>query len=195
MSGDQKRDHSVVYVIVTVVAVLALLPCCGGIGVALVLPAVQAAREAARRQAAEQNLRSLSGALANYQQTGGGWSADEVHAGSTPSLEPSGRITCLATLTELEPEFPWFENSVEQGSVTHSDGTAPRATFVLTSPPNHAGRTVRVLFKYAGAAAPDPPEAAQTGRTFRFDLPERFLASEQDTIDNQGIARLELEPE
>lgn len=193
MTGDQKRDHSMVYVIVTAVAVLALLPCCGGIGIALVLPAVQAAREAARRQAAEQNLRSLSEAVANYQQTSGGWPADRSMSGSGTSLEPVQLITCLATLTELEPEFPWFENSVEQGSVAHSDGIAPRATFVITSPPDHVGRQVHVLFKYSGAAVPNPPEPGHVGRTFRFVLTERFLTSEHDTIDNQGIARFELE--
>ncbi|MCO6456351.1 MAG: hypothetical protein J5I93_13715 [Pirellulaceae bacterium] len=190
MSGDQKRDHTVVYVIALAVAVLALLPCCGGIGVALVLPAVQAAR----RQAAEQNLRRLSEAVANYHQTNNGWPADRHLAESGASLEPGQRIACTATLTELEPEFPWFENSVEQGDVAHSDGKAPRATFVLVSPPAHAGRQVRVLFKYAGAAA-RPPEIGHVGRTYRMDLPERFLAGQYDTIDNQELAGFALESE
>jgi type II secretory pathway pseudopilin PulG len=39
--------------------------CCGG--VALLLPAVQAAREAARRQQAENNIRQIGEALRNYQ--------------------------------------------------------------------------------------------------------------------------------
>jgi hypothetical protein len=39
--------------------------CCGG--VALLLPAVQAAREAARRQQAENNIRQIGEAIRNYQ--------------------------------------------------------------------------------------------------------------------------------
>jgi uncharacterized protein YwqG len=64
---DAPRNNNslvIVLVVLAVVAGLALL-CCGG-GAVFLLPAVQQAREAMRRQQAQNNLRQLGEALRNY---------------------------------------------------------------------------------------------------------------------------------
>lgn len=78
---DERKSNRTLVIILLTLAILAgaTLFCCGG-GVLLLLPAVQQAREAMRRQQAENNLRQIGEALKNYQDLNRGRQSSSVHA-------------------------------------------------------------------------------------------------------------------
>jgi len=105
---------------------------------------------------------------------------------------PKTYVTCQATFSAYESDYRWFDDS----GVGHDDGTAPLSTFVLVEPAKYADRTVGILFKYApDATTPSPPEDADVGRQFTFDVPEDFLSGEYKTIDNTTVRNFrKIEP-
>jgi len=75
---------------------------CGGILIALLLPAIQAAREAARRTQCNNNLKNISLSLQNYHDTYKSFPAGAMHAGTKGSSERIGPSWWVGSLPFLE---------------------------------------------------------------------------------------------
>jgi len=95
--------------LVLVIAILGCLFVCGGIGVALLLPAIQAAREAARRAQSSNNLKQIGLALHNYHDTFGCF-PPAVVTDDDGKLLYSGRVLLLPFLNQ-EAMYNQFDKS------------------------------------------------------------------------------------
>jgi hypothetical protein len=87
-----------------VIALAAILPlvACGGILVALLLPAIQASREAARRMQCNNNLRQIALGLQNYHDTYKVFPAGASHAGPASESARIGPSWWVGTLPFCE---------------------------------------------------------------------------------------------
>src|SRR3954462_6657196 len=98
--------------IVVVIGVLASLFVCGGVCLALLLPAVQAARQAARRAQSSNNLKQIMIALHNYHDANGSFPPAVVTDADGQPLY-SGRVLLLPYLNQaalqssLDLAEPW----------------------------------------------------------------------------------------
>lgn len=123
-----------------------------------------------------------------------GCTTDKI--GGRSSAPPPAYVRCVGQFTDLESDYPWFENWVDpDGNESHGDGSSPRAVFRIVSPSNHADRIVGVLYKYQGKDLPSPPDPAAKGKMFSFELPEDFFTGNFVTIDNGIVRNLKMEPE
>ncbi len=105
-----------------------------------------------------------------------------------PPAVAAGLVRCEGELVSVA-SHPWHQQvSGEQGGDSVDDGVSPLATFRLTAPPEVAGRTVGVLFKYA--KKPAPPTDTDVGKKFSLDLPRAFLDGTFATLDNDQVTNL-----
>jgi len=101
-------NRRVLLIIVLAVLVGCMIVCCG-VGTLVLPPAIQQAREAARRQQAAENLRQIDIALKNYHAT---YHGKLTQRRGTPAMQEDG---------SLNPEFPVVEGKyrmAETWSVT-----------------------------------------------------------------------------
>ncbi|MBU1243419.1 hypothetical protein KKD52_03140 [Myxococcota bacterium] len=100
----------------------------------------------------------------------------------------AGFVRCEGELVSVE-SHPWHQQvSGGQGGDSVDDGVSPLASFRIIAPPEAAGRTVGVLFKYAKQAA--APPSTDTGKRFTLDLPGTFLDGSFATLDNDQVMNL-----
>lgn len=90
-----------------IIGVIGMLFVCGGILVALLLPAVQAAREAARRSQSSNNLKQIGLALHNYHDTYGTFPPAVVNDANGQPLY-SGRVLLLPFMDQ-KPLYDSFD--------------------------------------------------------------------------------------
>ncbi len=192
MSNGKNVSPFILLVILTGVGCSALV-CCG-VGTALLLPAIQSAREAARRHEVEENLKQLAAALKNYDQADAVPETNDARnidgTGIRRSANLPKYVKCQAVLADYEEDYPWFENWTKNGHEVHADGNSPRALFIISHPAEFADRKVGVLLKYTGDTLTTVPSVSDKGTTFSFEVPEDFLTGSHETIDNNAIRDL-----
>jgi prepilin-type processing-associated H-X9-DG protein len=124
-----------------VIGVIGALFVCGGILLALLLPAVQAAREAARRAQSTNNLRQINLALHNYHDTHGTLPPAVVTDADGKPLY-SGRVLLLPFL-EQQPLYSQFDLTQEWDSPRNMPVSQTMLPVFVdpSSPPQAPGKT------------------------------------------------------
>lgn len=109
------------FTLVELLVVIAII----GILVALLLPAVQSAREAARRSSCQNNLKQLGLALHNYESA-----HKRFPAGQAMGFGVNGNQGCLGTLPMI---LPFIEESNLQDALDFSKGSYDQPNYTVTA--------------------------------------------------------------
>jgi len=114
--ADRTRPRG--FTLVELLVVIAII----GILVALLLPAIQAARESARRMSCSNNLRQIGVALHSYHDTYGSFPPGAIHPAGVTSKSWSIHARLLAFLEEenLQDLIDWSAPYSAQGEVTRT---------------------------------------------------------------------------
>jgi prepilin-type processing-associated H-X9-DG protein len=125
---------------VIIVAVLVVLMCVPGILIALLLPAVQAAREAARRAQSSNNLKQIGLALHNYHDTYGELPPAVVTDANGQPLY-SGRVLLLPFLEQAGLYASFDRNAAWDSPQNMALSQATIPTFIDPSNPNQGNQS------------------------------------------------------
>jgi prepilin-type N-terminal cleavage/methylation domain-containing protein len=142
MSNDSKRSAFTLVELLVVIAIIGIL-------VALLLPAVQAAREAARRNACTNNLKQLGLAALNYESSRS--TLPPGYLGSTDMLTPQSNAGPNQGIGVLVFLLPYVEESAIYDAFTENYKTGLNATdsfYCNACPPNPVASDVDSVRRY-----------------------------------------------
>jgi hypothetical protein len=168
-----------------VVGALVLLLACGGIMLALLLPAVQAAREAARRMQSSNHLKQLSLAVMNYHDAYGTFPPAVVRDENGAPLY-SGRVLLLpfmeqnALYDKFDKSQPW--NSPANAPLTN---TAPMVFSDPSAPKGVAGQTDYLFVVGKGTSLEPLPDGKSPSYSAITDGTSNTLFMVE--VENSGI--------
>jgi hypothetical protein len=163
--GRSRRDGKTVVIVIVILAVsLFLMVACGGILVALLLPAVQQARHAARRMQSQNNMKQIGLALHNYHDTYGTFPPAYIPDEDGKPMH-SWRVLILPFVEEsylydqYDFDKPW----------DHSDNMAVTAQLpsVYRSPFLETADSAQGLTPYVAISAPDTALGETEGAQLR----------------------------
>jgi prepilin-type N-terminal cleavage/methylation domain-containing protein/prepilin-type processing-associated H-X9-DG protein len=125
------RQGSRGFTLIELLVVIAII----GVLIALLLPAVQAAREAARRSQCTNNMKQIGLALMNYHDITGAFPPPKIYSGSSSRANPGGMIlnttgfTMILAQLEQQPLYNAY-NFSQAASTAHG----PSNTVVVGNP-------------------------------------------------------------